>query len=159
MDKSSPNSLLNATLTSNEKTTNNSDYSKLVEQQREFFLSGATRAQSWRRAQLEAVRALFRQNHDELCHALWKDLRRNVIDADLMDVEYCAKEAEYALRHLATWMEPQRFSGSTRVSTKSHPRSSRSLGGDTDHRRVERAFHVDVRAIDGRAGRWKYRCD
>ena len=109
MDKSFPNSLLDVTLTSNEKTTNNSDYLKLVEQQREFFLSGATRPQSWRRAQLEAVRALFRENHDELCHALWKDLRRNVIDADLMDVEYCAKEAEYALRHLATWMEPQRF--------------------------------------------------
>jgi aldehyde dehydrogenase (NAD+) len=110
MDKSFPNSLLNVTLTSNEETTNHSDYSKLVERQREFFLSGATRPQSWRRAQLEAVRALFRQNHDDLCHALWKDLRRNVIDADLMDVEYCAKEAEYALRHLATWMEPQRFS-------------------------------------------------
>ena len=30
---------------------------------------------------------MFQENHDELCDALWKDLRRNVIDADLMDVD------------------------------------------------------------------------
>jgi len=84
------------------------DYSVLVAQQREFFLSGATRPDSWRKAQLEAVKALFTENHDELCDALWKDLRRNVTDADLMDVAYCAKEADYALEHLAVWMEPHR---------------------------------------------------
>lgn len=86
----------------------NPDYSALVAQQREFFLSGATRPQSWRKAQLVAVKALFTENHDELCDALWKDLRRNVIDADLMDVAYCGKEADYALEHLETWMEPHR---------------------------------------------------
>src|SRR5450631_4118056 len=86
----------------------NLDYVALVAQQRAFFLSGATRPESWRKAQLEAVRALFTENHDELCDALWKDLRRNVIDADLMDVSYCAKEAEYALKNLAAWMEPRR---------------------------------------------------
>jgi aldehyde dehydrogenase (NAD+) len=84
------------------------DYSSLVTQQREFFLSGATRPESWRRAQLVAVKTLFTENHDELCDALWKDLRRNVIDADLMDVTYCAKEADYALEHLTAWMEPRR---------------------------------------------------
>ena len=84
------------------------DYSSLVTQQREFFLSGATRPESWRRAQLVAVKALFTENHDELCDALWKDLRRNVTDADLMDVSYCAKEADYALKHLETWMQPHR---------------------------------------------------
>jgi aldehyde dehydrogenase (NAD+) len=78
----------------------NPDYSGLVARQREFFLSGATRRESWRKAQLEAVKALFTENHDELCDALWNDLRRNVTDADLMDVSYCAKEADYALEHL-----------------------------------------------------------
>jgi aldehyde dehydrogenase (NAD+) len=83
------------------------DYSSLVTQQREFFLSGATRPESWRRAQLTAVKTLFTENHDELCEALWKDLRRNVIDADLMDVNYCAKEADLALEHVASWIEPR----------------------------------------------------
>jgi aldehyde dehydrogenase (NAD+) len=57
--------------------------------------------EAWRRSQLGAVKALFTDNHDELCDALWKDLRRNTTDADLMDVSYCAKEADYALRRLA----------------------------------------------------------
>ena len=84
------------------------DYSALVASQREYFLSGSTRPARWRKAQLEAVKALFTENHDELCAALWKDLRRNVTDADLMDVEYNVKEADYALTHLDAWMEPQR---------------------------------------------------
>ena len=84
-----------------------SDYAALVARQREYFLTGQTRPAAWRRSQLEAVKALFTENHDVLCDALWKDLRRNVTDADLMDVTYCAKEADYALKHLAAWMEPQ----------------------------------------------------
>ena len=85
-----------------------SDYPTLVARQREHFLAGETRSAAWRRSQLEAVKALFTENHDELCDALWKDLRRNPIDADLIDVSYCAKEADYALEHLADWMEPSR---------------------------------------------------
>jgi aldehyde dehydrogenase (NAD+) len=42
------------------------------------------------RSQLEALRALFQENHDELCDALWKDLRRNVVDADLMELSQSA---------------------------------------------------------------------
>jgi aldehyde dehydrogenase (NAD+) len=84
------------------------DSSALVARQREFFLSGATRPVAWRKAQLEALKALFTENHDELCDALWKDLRRNVVDADLMDVAYNVKEAEYALKHVDAWMKPER---------------------------------------------------
>ena len=60
----------------------NPDYSSLVERQREYFLSGNTRPTAWRKTRLEALKALFTENHDELCGALWKDLRRNVTDAD-----------------------------------------------------------------------------
>jgi aldehyde dehydrogenase (NAD+) len=84
------------------------DYSELVARQREYFLSGVTGPASWRKVQLEAIKALFTENHDELCEALWKDLRRNVTDADLMDVAYNVKEADYALKHLDAWMKPER---------------------------------------------------
>jgi aldehyde dehydrogenase (NAD+) len=87
----------------------NPDYSALVAKQREFFLTGATRPVGWRKEQLEALKRLFSENHDEMCDALWKDLRRNVTDADLMDVAYNVKEAEYALQHLETWMKPERM--------------------------------------------------
>lgn len=83
------------------------DYSAVVGRQREYFLSGQTRSASWRRSQLEALKALFQENHDELCNALWKDLRRNVVDADLMDVAYNVREVDRALKHLAEWMKPE----------------------------------------------------
>ena len=85
----------------------NTDYSSLLATQREYFLSGHTRAESWRQTQLESLKGMFRDNHEELCDALWKDLRRNVVDADLMDVAYIVREADYALKHLAQWMTPE----------------------------------------------------
>ena len=85
------------------------DYSALVAAQRDYFLSGATRPVSWRKAQLEALKAMLIENHDELCDALWKDLRRNVFDADLMDVASSEKEADHALKHLDAWMAPERI--------------------------------------------------
>jgi aldehyde dehydrogenase (NAD+) len=84
------------------------DFSAFVARQREFFLSGATRPVAWRKAQLEALKVLFTENHDDLCDALWKDLRRNIVDADLMDVAYNVNEAEYALKHVDAWMRPER---------------------------------------------------
>lgn len=83
------------------------DYSTLIARQRDYFLAGNTRPVSWRKEQLEALKAMFTEHHDELCDALWKDLRRNVIDADLMDVAYNVKEADYALKHLDTWMKAE----------------------------------------------------
>jgi acyl-CoA reductase-like NAD-dependent aldehyde dehydrogenase len=86
----------------------NPDYSVLVDQQREYFLSGRTLSSTSRKAQREALKAMFTENHDELCDALWKDLRRNFVDADLMDVTYNVKEADYGLKHLDKWMTHER---------------------------------------------------
>jgi aldehyde dehydrogenase (NAD+) len=44
----------------------NPDYSALVAQRRKFFLSGATRPVSWRKAQLVAVKALFAHTSERL---------------------------------------------------------------------------------------------
>ena len=85
------------------------DYSALVDRQREYFLSGHTHPLSWRKSQLETLKVMFAENHGELCDALWKDLRRNAFDADLMDVTYNVKEADYALAHLDTWTTPERL--------------------------------------------------
>ena len=43
------------------------------------------------------------------------------------------------------------------VRARPHPRPSRSAGRDAHHWRLERAFHADVRPIDGGAGRREYR--
>ncbi|WP_042424264.1 aldehyde dehydrogenase family protein [Streptacidiphilus anmyonensis] len=84
------------------------NYTGLVAAQRAYFLTGATRAAAWREEQLRAVVSMIRENREAMFDALWQDLRRNRFDADLMDVEYCAKEAQYALDHLHEWMKPER---------------------------------------------------
>jgi aldehyde dehydrogenase (NAD+) len=99
-------------------------YSTLVAKQREYFLAGETRSASWRRSQLQALKALFKERHDELCDALWKDLRRNVVDADSMDVAYNVREADHALKHLAKWMKPERV-GTPLVLEPGHVRVRR----------------------------------
>ena len=74
--------------------------SGVVAAQRELFLFGATRTVAWRKAQVQVPRALFVENHDELCDAMWNDLQRNVVDADSMDVVYNVKEVDDALKRL-----------------------------------------------------------
>ncbi len=83
------------------------DFSKLVADQRAYFISGATRPVTWRVKQLNAIKAMISENREALYDALWHDLRRNRYDADLMDVEYNIKEAQYALDHLHEWMKPK----------------------------------------------------
>jgi acyl-CoA reductase-like NAD-dependent aldehyde dehydrogenase len=84
------------------------DYTDLVAGQREYFHSGATRPVEWRRQQLEALKALLADNRDRFFAALSQDLRRNDVDSDLMDVGFCIKEAEYALKHMHHWVKAER---------------------------------------------------
>jgi acyl-CoA reductase-like NAD-dependent aldehyde dehydrogenase len=83
------------------------DCSDLVSRQREYFVSGATRPVAWRRQQLEALKALLADNRGRFLSALHQDLRRNEVDAELMDIGFCIKEAEYALKHMHNWMRAE----------------------------------------------------
>ncbi len=83
------------------------DFGALVARHRECFLSGKTRPVDWREAQLDALHKLMTERAPEFFDALWKDLRRNRVDADATDVKYVADEAAYARRHLRRWMQPE----------------------------------------------------
>ena len=86
------------------------DIEQLVARHRAYFLSGKTRPVKWREAQLAAVHALMTERAADFHDALWKDLRRNRIDADLADVKFVADEAAYARRRVRRWMRPLRES-------------------------------------------------
>jgi aldehyde dehydrogenase (NAD+) len=62
----------------------------------------------WRIEQLTAIKAMIDESREAMYEALWHDLRRNRTDADLMDVDYNIREADYALKHLHGWMRPER---------------------------------------------------
>ena len=82
------------------------DYSSLVAGQRAYFKAGHTRPVEWRIEQLKAIRRMIDESRDAMYEALWHDLRRNRTDADMMDVDYNIREADYALKHLHDWVKP-----------------------------------------------------
>jgi aldehyde dehydrogenase (NAD+) len=71
------------------------DFPGLIARHRNCFLSGRTRPVEWREAQLDALHALMTERAGDFFDALWKDLRRNRVDADATDVKYVADEAAY----------------------------------------------------------------
>jgi aldehyde dehydrogenase (NAD+) len=84
----------------------NPDFGSLVARHRAYFLSGKTRPVEWREAQLTALSALITENAKDFHAALWADLRRNWVEADLVDVAGVAQEADYARQHIREWMRP-----------------------------------------------------
>jgi acyl-CoA reductase-like NAD-dependent aldehyde dehydrogenase len=92
-----------------DQTSSTIDYSSLVSGQREYFKAGHTRPAAWRIEQLEAIRRMIDESRDAMYEALWHDLRRNRVDADLMDVDFNIREADYALEHLGDWMKHERI--------------------------------------------------
>lgn len=84
----------------------NPDFGSMVARHRAYFLTGKTRAPEWREEQLKALSAMITEKGDEMRAALWTDLRRNWIEADLVDVAGIAKEADHARESFRKWMTP-----------------------------------------------------
>jgi acyl-CoA reductase-like NAD-dependent aldehyde dehydrogenase len=82
------------------------NFGELLTLHRKYFLSGATRSVEWREMQLLALRSMMKAHADSFYEALWKDLRRNRIEADWIDVKYMTSEIDHVLAHLRQWMEP-----------------------------------------------------
>lgn len=82
------------------------NHEAMVARHRAYFLSGKTRSVQWRDAQLAALSTMITENSKEFHAALWTDLRRNWVEADLVDVAGVAREAEDARRCLGDWMQP-----------------------------------------------------
>ncbi len=84
----------------------NPDFGSMVARHRAYFMSGKTRSPEWRDEQLKALSTMITENGDEMRAALWTDLRRNWIEADLVDVAGIAKEADHTRASFRTWMTP-----------------------------------------------------
>ena len=82
------------------------DFSRLVADHRAYFLSGATRSPEWRDSQLRALRSMLKDHTEDFYAALWSDLRRNRIEADLAHVKCTTSEIDHVLAHFRRWMKP-----------------------------------------------------
>ena len=85
---------------------------RAVEQQRRFFRTGATLPVAWRIEQLKKLKAAVIQHREALEAALYEDLRKSPLEAQLVDIGPVLAEVNETLRGLKKWARPERhFSG------------------------------------------------
>src|SRR6266487_6449194 len=89
-------------------TTELSEIPNLVASLRRTFENGRTRPIEWRREQLQHLKALLEEREADLLDALAADLGKPRLEGWATDIGIVINEIGHALRHLASWMKPER---------------------------------------------------
>jgi aldehyde dehydrogenase (NAD+) len=84
------------------------DFERLIRCQRDYFNSGATLSLDYRRAQLRKLQAALVASESALLAALHADLRKPPQEAYTAELGFVLSEIRHALRHLPSWIKPQR---------------------------------------------------
>lgn len=84
------------------------NFSAVVERQRLFFQSGATRSLEFRREHLRRLHAALVTHEPALIAALHSDLRKSPSEAYASEIGFLLSEVRHALRHLSTWIKPHK---------------------------------------------------
>lgn len=63
-----------------------------------------------RKSQLDAFKLMLDENEDKFREALWKDLHKNSVEADMMEIAMVQKEAQCHIDHVEEWMSPTKVS-------------------------------------------------
>lgn len=84
----------------------------LVEDQREYFLTGATLDVEWRIAQLKKLRDAIKRRENALLEALYKDIGRSNVESYLVDIGSTILEINETIKGLRKWQRSEtHFSG------------------------------------------------
>lgn len=86
---------------------------------RHGFRQGVTRAQSWRRSQLGAIRRMLFERAGDFEAALAADLGKSGTEAQLTEIGFVAGEVDHALAHLSSWMRHRRVAAPLAVQPAS----------------------------------------
>ena len=76
--------------------------------QRAFFKTGKTRSLSFRRTQLQRLKAAIASATEEVYEALLADLSKCKTEAYMSEVALSLGDIEFALKHLSKWSRPER---------------------------------------------------
>jgi len=80
----------------------------LAEGLRSTFRTGRTKSLEWRREQLEKIKALVKENAEELGEALRADLGKPTLEAWTTEIAITAQECDLALKNLKRWTAPEK---------------------------------------------------
>lgn len=84
------------------------ELSSLLQKQRAFFDSGATRSYEYRRNQLLAFKKAVLKYEQEINKALHSDLKKTAEECWVTETGLLIQEINYTLKHLRDWMRPER---------------------------------------------------
>lgn len=79
-----------------------------MDDQRQFWKTGATRPLAFRRDALQKLRRAIDENRDALCDAVYKDLRRPQAVTMAIEVEGSIGSIDHCLAHLDQWAAIQK---------------------------------------------------
>ena len=74
---------------------------------RQFYDSGATRPLAFRREQLKKLSAAICKYEEEICRALYTDLRKSPEESWATEIGLIQAEIRHTLGHLSQWASPQ----------------------------------------------------
>jgi aldehyde dehydrogenase (NAD+) len=93
----------------------NEEASTKVIKLRDAFNSGRTRSYEWRRAQLQGLLRMLRENEMALGDAMHADLGRSHFEGWGSETNFVANEINHSLKHLRDWMKPERVPTPTAI--------------------------------------------
>ena len=92
-------------------TTPRSDVDRIPEtvaELRRVFHRGRTRSLDWRRDQLRRFTKMIQDREEVFVEALRADLGKPSFEAWIGETGFLANEAKHALKHVASWMKPEK---------------------------------------------------
>ena len=84
------------------------DFTAMVENQRKYFESQATKPYEFRREQLKKLQGWMTKNEQAILDALHEDLGKSDYEGYLTEVAMVKQELADALKHLRGWMKPKK---------------------------------------------------
>jgi aldehyde dehydrogenase (NAD+) len=84
------------------------NYRPMVNKQKEFFLTGQTKKIDYRLNALNRLREGIRANERKFLEALKADLNKSEFEAYTSEIGVVLEEIRFTLKHLRSWVKPQR---------------------------------------------------
>ncbi|MAL18243.1 MAG: aldehyde dehydrogenase family protein [Balneola sp.] len=88
------------------------DGMKLLDRQRTYFRSGATKSVDFRIHQLETLKKMLTQHEQEFNQAVYNDFKKPELEMYATEIGILYNEISYVLKKLKKWTKPQKVSGS-----------------------------------------------
>lgn len=80
---------------------------QLVREQKQFYLSGATKDIEFRKKQLRILRRALDQNRESFADAIYADLRRPAELTNRYEIDASVEEIDIALAHVDEWAKAE----------------------------------------------------